>query len=53
MLLVCSAIYDDERLEAAWDDAVKQAIDETGLYEFPERPTWSPKQVLAPGFLPD
>ena len=45
--------YDEEWLESAWDDAVKEAIAETGLHEFPAYPTWSPKQVLDPGFLPD
>ena len=45
--------FNEEWLDEAWDDAVKIAIDETDLHEFPEYPIWSAQQTLAPEFFPD
>jgi hypothetical protein len=47
------SFINEEWLDEAWDDAVKMAIEETGLHEFPERPLWTAYQILAPDFLPD
>lgn len=46
-------LADAEWLEAAWDDALRLAIAETNLHAFPERPLWSPDQILDPDYLPD
>jgi hypothetical protein len=45
--------FDDQWLAAAWDDAINQAIAETGLHEFPELPLWSASDILSSKFLPD
>lgn len=43
----------EEWLDEAWDDAVRMAIAETNLHEFPEEPVWSAQQILDPEFFPD
>ncbi len=45
--------FDEEWLDEAWDDAVKFAIGQTGLHEFPDEPVWTAQQILDPDFLPD
>lgn len=47
------SFFNEEWLDEAWDDAVKIAIDETGLHEFPEDPIWNARQTLDPEFFPD
>jgi hypothetical protein len=44
-------LADPEWWEAAWDDAVAQAGQETGL-EFPEACPWRPEQILSADFYP-
>ncbi len=44
--------FDEQWLQAAWDDALTQAIAQTGLYEFPESPIWGPNDILRPLFSP-
>lgn len=44
---------DEEWLDEAWDDAVRMAIAETNLHEFPEKTVWSAQQILDPEFFPD
>ena len=45
--------FDEEWLEEAWDDAVRMAIAETDLHEFPEQSPWTTQQILDPDFFPD
>lgn len=45
--------HDDEWMESVWDDALIRTIRATGLHDFPDGPSWSPKLILGPGFLPD
>ncbi|MES2019150.1 MAG: DUF29 domain-containing protein [Pseudomonadota bacterium] len=45
--------FDEDWLDEAWDDAVKFAIGETNLHEFPDEPVWTAQQILDPDFLPD
>lgn len=44
---------DAQWLEGTWDDALKIAIEDTGLSEFPQHPIWDPAEILDPLFLPD
>lgn len=45
-------LFDEEWLEGVWDDALKIAIDETGLCEFPQQPIWQSDDILDPYFFP-
>lgn len=45
--------FDEEWLEGVWDDALKIAMDETGLSEFPVQPTWHANDLLDRHFFPD
>ena len=47
------SFFNEEWLDEAWDDAVRIAIAETGLHEFPEEPIWSARHTLDPEFFPD
>jgi len=46
-------LADSEWWDDVWGDATIQAVQDTGLTEFPEHCPWSSSQVLDPGFLPD
>ncbi len=46
-------LADDEWLQGAWDDAIRVAIEETGLHEFPDQPIWTITDILDPAYLPD
>jgi hypothetical protein len=37
---------------AVWDDATAQAVEETGLSDFPDACLWTPTQTLDPDWLP-
>ena len=50
---LCHTFEDDDWLQGAWNWAVVQAIDETGLHKFPRDPVWSIDQILDRSFLPD
>lgn len=45
--------FDEQWLQAVWDDALIQAIEQTGLHEFPESPIWDAKDIVNPLFWPD
>ncbi len=45
--------FDAEWLDDAWDDAVRMAIAETSLHEFPDQAVWSAQQILDPDYFPD
>jgi ribosomal protein L29 len=45
--------FDEEWLDEAWDDAIRMAIAETCLHEFPDASLWSAQQILDPEYFPD
>lgn len=45
-------LNDSEWLEMVWGDAVYQAMQETGLDNFPEFCTWSVGEILSENWLP-
>jgi hypothetical protein len=45
-------LSDSEWLEMVWGDAVYQAMQETGLEDFPEFCTWSVSDILSDTWLP-
>lgn len=47
-----SALSDKDWMQDVWEDALVIAMKETGLHDFPDRPTWTSSQVLDPTFLP-
>lgn len=51
--LASRLLYDDEWLADVWNDAVRQAAEQTGLEQFPENGPWSMDQVLDEKFVPE
>ena len=46
-------LSNDEWIAVAWAKAIAQAIDETGLENFPESLPWNINEVLKEGWLPE
>ena len=47
-----ASLSDQDWVELAWDDALAQAMNETGLGTFPEKCPWNMADVLTDGWLP-